>query len=394
MLQFVNHASFIIRWNGVALCTDPWFSGRAFDDSWALLIPTPQVLKNPPRIKYLWISHAHPDHFSTETLSHIEPKPPITVLTVRTKSKTIQKGCRTLGFGAVVELDQDAFILGSDFSILARSFSGGDSWAYFKVGSLGILNTNDCVIRSSRDLALISRHIGQVDVLLTKFSYSSWAGNPEDVSFRQSIAERRLSELCMQVNWFRPRWTIPIGNHFFFCHPENAYLNDLLVTPGVVFQRLTEQGLTTPIVLFPGDLFEPNSHHDSHAAIGKYNEAYLGIRNFQAPNVSRENVVSEDELELAWANWSKNRAHHSNRAESCTIHVTDLEMMYRVSPQGFMKLNAGLAADVAMASSSLLSCLKHRFGADDVRIGGRLRGTEDGVRQFLSLFRNQVDILT
>ena len=65
-LEFINHASIVIKGKNISILTDPWFTGGAFNNGWQLLSETAildaeNVLN---KISHIWISHEHPDHFS------------------------------------------------------------------------------------------------------------------------------------------------------------------------------------------------------------------------------------------------------------------------------------------------------------------------------------------
>ena len=65
-IEFVNHASVIIRGKNISILSDPWYKGDAFNKGWNLLTETNddhvKVLLN--KITHIWISHEHPDHLS------------------------------------------------------------------------------------------------------------------------------------------------------------------------------------------------------------------------------------------------------------------------------------------------------------------------------------------
>ena len=65
-IEFVNHASVIVKGKNTSILTDPWYQGDAFNKGWNLLTETSDddaeiILK---KITHIWISHEHPDHFS------------------------------------------------------------------------------------------------------------------------------------------------------------------------------------------------------------------------------------------------------------------------------------------------------------------------------------------
>jgi UDP-MurNAc hydroxylase len=65
-IEFINHASLLVSYEGVNILSDPWFSGDAFNKGWSLLHDTTDVEAEEvlARTSHIWISHEHPDHFS------------------------------------------------------------------------------------------------------------------------------------------------------------------------------------------------------------------------------------------------------------------------------------------------------------------------------------------
>ena len=52
------------------LSTDPWLTGRAYYDSWALHHPlTDAEIQSVIDSQFIWISHGHPDHLHMESLA-------------------------------------------------------------------------------------------------------------------------------------------------------------------------------------------------------------------------------------------------------------------------------------------------------------------------------------
>ena len=57
-----------------SVLVDPWYSGKVFNNSWALIKDTDDSKINYNKLKYISISHEHPDHFNIETLKYIRGK--------------------------------------------------------------------------------------------------------------------------------------------------------------------------------------------------------------------------------------------------------------------------------------------------------------------------------
>ncbi len=83
-----------------------------------------------------------------------------------------------------------------------------------------ILNMNDCVYDTSRELRNISNLMGPIEVLLTQFSYANWIGNRDESERHQKAAEDKRKEMRKQVQMFRPTWVIPFASFVWFSHEE------------------------------------------------------------------------------------------------------------------------------------------------------------------------------
>ena len=106
-IEFVNHASFIMSYDGIRMICGPWMEGTAFHDGWALTEPTAFRYKDFNQIKHIWFWQEHPDHFSPLNLKKIPPeiRKNITILFQKTKDRKVVKFCHDLGFGEVIEIE-------------------------------------------------------------------------------------------------------------------------------------------------------------------------------------------------------------------------------------------------------------------------------------------------
>ena len=164
-IKWVNHASFVLEFEGVKLISDPWLEGTAFNDGWALLSPTRFSYEEFKNITHIWFSHEHPDHFAPNVLKNIplEYRQKITVLYHHTVDKKVVNFCRSLGFGETIELYPDSY---QRLAITSRCWreirNDADSWlsskrpahnaqshdCYFKVRSAGGNQAQDGRYRS------------------------------------------------------------------------------------------------------------------------------------------------------------------------------------------------------------------------------------------------------
>jgi len=73
--ETIGNACLICHDGGPVLATDPWIDGTAYFGSWTTSHEIPEEQRAHIRAcKYLWISHGHPDHLSTESLSKLKDK--------------------------------------------------------------------------------------------------------------------------------------------------------------------------------------------------------------------------------------------------------------------------------------------------------------------------------
>jgi hypothetical protein len=115
-----------------------------------------------------------------------------------------------------------------------------DSWLLAETYGLKILNTNDCVVDGEAIASDIAKHTGNVDVLLTQFSYANWIGNPEDLRLRKESAREKLERVKIQVNTFAPKYTVPFASLVYFSPEENRYMKRAGALPALSWLVLAE----------------------------------------------------------------------------------------------------------------------------------------------------------
>ena len=219
-IKFVNHASVVIRAGSVRLLCDPWLSGTAFDDGWALLSESNFEADDFADITHLWFSHEHPDHFAPAALRSIpeDVRARITVLFHESNDRKVLDFCAKLGFGELIELgDREPMSLSEDVSVICGRHDQDDSWMLLTTPDCKVLNLNDCGVGSVEEAAQLKEITGPVDVLLTQFSISSWDGGPDDLARRKAGAQAMLNRTVMQTRAFSAKYLIPFASFIWFC---------------------------------------------------------------------------------------------------------------------------------------------------------------------------------
>jgi hypothetical protein len=410
-LEFVNHASLILAYGAVQLLCDPWLSGTAFNEGWALLSASAFGVSDWKRITHIWYSHEHPDHFSPRCLAAVPEslRPGITVLFHESEDRKIARHCEGMGF-AVRELGRGERVeLGPDFAVrCSRWDHSDDSWLWVEAGGQRLLNLNDCMVNTPEDVARVKALVGEVDVLLTQFSIAAWDGNAEEVERRHGGGRTMLARTVMQCRELGARWLVPFASFVWFCHEENDYMNSGVVRVDEVADAVARETDTTPVVLYPGDSWEIGREHSNAEALDRYRADYRSLETRERCHVrsvelselqelSRRFVARIDDgvpgwrlkLRLARMNARYQRQAHPGasgrlraavalamlRPRPARVWIRDLERSALFDVRRGL-VPASLAredCDVTVSSDSLAYAFRFLWGGLSLQINGRFR---------------------
>jgi len=399
-LTFINHSSFCVEHDGVFLVIDPWLEGRVFNNGWDFIAKTKFTYEDFSKVTHIWFSHEHPDHFFPPNISKIpiEYRNKITVLFQVTADKRVINYCKKQGFKEVVEMHPDETIqLAPDLSVMCELYQEGDSWILIKSKEHSIFNTNDCGIRDQKEAEKIRNKVGNVDVLLTQFSYAYWAGNVDEKAYRRKVADDKLLGLKFQVEMFKPKVTIPIASFVWFCHEENVYLNDEVNRPQKVVDFISNQTNSEPVMMYPGDTYVPLKPYNNSESIAKYNVDFEQISNPQnlikSDSVEHAELLKQaekfvNELSQKFGVWTK-------ILQPTNIFIIDYNKAFQLSMKsGLTELSkAQNECDCSLSSESLAFNFKFPWGNDTLGINGRYQRPKGGnYSRFYNFFRyNQLE---
>ncbi|MFM2285455.1 MAG: hypothetical protein RLZZ543_952 [Bacteroidota bacterium] len=396
-INFVNHSCFIVEHNGVSIIADPWLEGRVFNNGWDFISKTKLTYEDFKDIQYIWFSHEHPDHFYPPNLKLIpaEYKKNITILFQNTIDGRVANYCRKAGFKEVIEMQKGTYYpLGEDFNVLCEYYGEGDSWIVYKGGGETFLNTNDCGIRNANKAKYIQNIVGNVDVLLTQFSYAYWAGNRDEKAYREKVAADKLEFMKFQCDVFQPKVLIPIASYVYFCHEENYYLNDSINTAETTHQFIHNQTNVIPVIMYNGDEYTYPEKWDSTASIANYMEdlKQIGLHQDQLVKnipMPMEEVKKQADVFINNLN-STNNFIIKSIIKPTHIHIHDFNKTYTLSLANSLveETIPYEQCDVSMSSESLAFCMKFPYGLDTTQINGRLQKPKGGnYTRFYNMFR-------
>lgn len=391
-IEFINHACFVVEHRGIRILTDPWLFGSAFNDGWDLLCDYEYDMDKFGQIDYIWFSHEHPDHFSPVVIKKIkeEHRKEITVLFQETKDKKVVKFCQGMGFKTQELPNHKKVELAEGLSVQCGKVLYFDSWLCFYLDDTKILNINDCMVDGDIKAATVKKYTGEVDILLTQFSYSAWKGSPEDKHIRLASAASKLEVMKTQMQVLAPKYTIPFASFIYFSHEENKFMNDGINKPRAGAQAITE-GKSLPIVMYPGDSWDIGSEWDNEPAFEKYDLDYQQIENKTYHSAKKS--LTEDELIASAAKYLTKLREKNNfflvkmvKAigvykffEPFKLYVHDLDATFLFDiTKGLSKCKSKQPYDIKIHSESLDYVFRFDWGYDTLTVNGRFEASLEG----------------
>ena len=402
-LEFVTHASFILEFDGVRIMSDPWLFGSAFNEGWRLICDYRFDMERFRDIDYIWVSHEHPDHFSPPVLKSIreEFRNDITFLYQATKDGKVIDFCRSIGFRTLELPHERPVTLKQGLQVTCGNVPFFDSWLLYDCGGRKVLNINDCVVDGEGVASDISKVVGEVDVLLTQFSYAGWKGNTDDKALRKESAASKLQIMQTQIVSLRPEWTIPFASFCYFSHEENRYHNDHINPPSAAVEAIRESG-SKPVLMYPQDEWHVGDGWSNQASLERYASDYdLSKKRFDTSQGVTESALigaAKAYIDRLYSRNSRSLIHLIRTfpmigfLRPLDIMVYDLASVYTFSfPHGLVKKDAGpddsiSQYDVGMHSSSLLYVFRFDWGYDTLMVNGRFEASMKNFNKMTKTF--------
>lgn len=392
-IEFINHASILIESNAGNILCDPWYEGAIFNKGWNLIVESdPAIIENKlDNVKYIWISHEHPDHFSITffrryRLRIIERS--IVILFQETIDKRVVSYLQKCGF-KVREIPVDiVWNLGNFVSITVIKDGFYDSGLFVDNNGEKILNLNDCEVNSKERANEVYRLTGSVDILLTQFSYAAWKGGESNRQWRINAATEKLNAVKLQVSIFKPKLLIPIASYSYFSNINNSYLNDCANTTDDVVRHLKNSD-TRVLVLKPHDVID-ESRLDEQSKEG--NIFWLGKRDsLGAKEYHEHTVVGYEQLSVEFIKYCERVNRNNSRWFMWVLRLCyPLKMLrpvnIRLDDSGLIVVVDALARvfkitdakhHLSMSSASLSFIFTNMFGYDTLTVNGCF---EEGVK--------------
>jgi UDP-MurNAc hydroxylase len=370
-ITFVTHAGFLTEVNGKTILTDPWTKGKAFNDSWALLSKPFDV--DYSKVDYIYISHEHPDHFSFPSLKSIpeEQRKRIKILYQKHASKRLHEAFTKLSFHSVIELPLYKWSVVDGIDLFCGSAGSMDSFLAIKEGDQTLLNLNDCVF-NKKQYGYISKSIGRVDLLFTQFSFANWVGNNHD---EVGNAAKKIADIRIQLEIFKPKYTVPFASFVYFCNNENARMNAWINTP----ECINSLNLPGMHFMYPGDSIDlRNPQFTSKQAVEKFMVDLAAVNiDPTPPSKSFEEIKEAVDSNLS-SFTQRIYAPFRKVVKPFSIYITDLKRAIEIdAANGVMKeLPQETKCRYEMCSQVCWFTFKFSWGSGTLDVSGMYRDNE------------------
>ena len=383
-IKFINHASVIVSDNSISVLSDPWYEGDAFHKGWNLLHETKtndvEVILN--EITHIWISHEHPDHFSISFFKKFSSKlkkKSIKILFQRTKDKRVYNFLIAQGL-EVQELDfNKKYNLSENFFISCIKDGFYDSGLFIESHGEKILNLNDCEITSSKRVKEVMSICGEVDVLLTQFSFAAWKGGKKNKIWRNDAAREKIKTIALQVEMLKPKFVIPFASFVYFSNEDNFYLNDAVNRPDHVKKYLKEHA-SKLIIMSPNDILGGmNQSLNEDKALEFWQKKYDKIKFTKLNQYSKIDLKS---LQFSFNEYCERIKKRNNiflikiirflspisAFKPVVVEITDLGHKVKFDYVNKIFLQTYEPAMISMKSESLNFIFKNSFGFDTLTV--------------------------
>jgi len=285
-ITFINHACFTIEKDDEMAIVDPWFFGKVFNNSWSLMRETTPKLD---KLKYIFITHEHPDHLHWPTLKYIKENTnhEVSVVFGLRKNKNVVENIRKLGF-LCAEIPPNTEYKINNFLKVSNYPTNHDSAYIFVVDDVVILNQNDCHLSNSQCLAIKQKY-PKIDVWWMQFSLAGYYANHDDEAGLSKAREHHTELIENYFNFFKPNIFVPFASFVYFCKQYNSFLNNWILSVEDIYN--TFKHLPLQILYYDDQLQLENFTERTQKNLQKWKKT------FDCQKIILEHrLVSDDEI--------------------------------------------------------------------------------------------------
>ena len=403
-IEFINHASVLISSSKINLLSDPWYSGPAFHYGWRLLHEAQEdkIINILKKTTHIYISHEHPDHFSTQfflnkSIKKILIEKNIEILFQYTSDKRVVNFLRKNNFKTKELKPNEKISLSEDVQIQIIKHDFYDSSLIFKTPNLKILNLNDCPMREDNEIKKFQKKYGFFDILLTQFSYAAWKGGIDNKNYRENAAEEKLCSIEKQASILNCKSIIPFASFIYFSNELNFYMNDSINTPEKIKKRFSDKKFNV-VFLSPDEIQELENLKQKQLSLDFWKVKYDNINLLSRDKF--EKSINLQDLILEYKNYKRKIQKKNskfliyflkkikliNLFQSINIKLHDHKKIYQYSIFEGLVESTNIKPDVSMHSQSLAFIFKNEFGFDTLTVNGCFECSQEGFSKLAKTF--------
>jgi len=376
-IQLISHASVVVRTEDTEIWTDPWLTGKVFNNSWTLLVPPAYDPSLLDAIDYLWISHEHPDHFNIATLRGLPEafKQRVVVLFQASNSDKMFDALHRFGFPNTQALPHRQIVhLRGSTRVYCYQVGQMDSCLAVLADGETVLDINDAEA-DRHDCALIRADLGRIRVVLNQFSLAGYGGEHDRDARLPAKARQIVDNMLANHRDLGAEVTIPIASFVYFSSIDNAYMNNYANSPRTVATAFERAGLEL-VVLDHGDAHEVGQPWDSAPALRHYDDLYRSLGELPLDPVPPATLA---DIRLALTKLSTRLQDLYPRwllrtwLRPVSVEIVDLAAVVEIDlATGHLRPTPGAAADLSLYAQPLLFALQFPFGVQTLGVSARL----------------------
>jgi hypothetical protein len=385
-IQFINHASVLVKHGDISLLSDPWYQGEAFHKGWNLIheLSDEEILSLLNEVTHIWISHEHPDHFSIMFFKKFGEKikdKNIQIIFQDTNDKRVESFLSKTGYELKIIKFNTWLNLSNEFEILCFKDGFYDSGLAIKTNDKTILNLNDCEIKDKKRCKEVFNIVGECDVLISQFSYAAWKGGIDNIQWRKLAAKEKLDTLRLQSDYFKPKVLIPFASYIYFSNQSNAYLNDSSNMPVDVINFFSDSKVKVN-VMKPFEVCDDyNLEFNNHDSVLFWDKA---LKSAAEKDLKIYDEIHLDELKESFKKYKKRIFKNNTKwfmrvvsiispipaFKPIIIKLIDININIKLDIFSEDLLTTLDVAHISMSSESLNFILTNTFGFDTLTVNG------------------------
>lgn len=284
-IQFVNHACITIEENEEMIMFDPWFFGKVFNNSWSLIKETKLEDLNLNNLKFILITHEHPDHLHWPTLKLIKEKSDneIRILIPKRNNKNIVKEIIKIGYQVAEIPSNKQFKISNNFRV--TNFTTGHDSAYIiQTKNKTMLNQNDCKLSENQVREIVNNY-PTIDYYFMQFSLAGFYANKSETENLDKAKNDHIKMIEDYRKKFNPNITIPFASYVYFCRHENSFLNDYIV-------NLEELDKTYQLVTYGDTILENDFYSRNILNIGIWKENITKLEIEKTKEINKDQLIN------------------------------------------------------------------------------------------------------